>query len=71
MMNNKRFVLTNNSAKQAELWEIETGQRVHQFDCPFSEAKKRIDQIDLQGTKENPVPNTWMSLDIRLGVSKQ
>ena len=32
MMNNKRFVLTNNSAKQAELWEIETGQLVHQFD---------------------------------------
>ena len=70
LMNNKRYILTNDSEKKVKLWELETGKCVHKFSEPFNAVKQLLsEKFDLIGSKQNPIPNTWMSIDLRLGVS--
>lgn len=39
MMNNKRYVLTVDSAKVVKLWECETGKCIQEYTKKFSEVK--------------------------------
>lgn len=68
-MNNKRYVLTKDRGNQTELWELETGQCLQKFSEPFSEVKEKLNKFDQVHTKENPLPPTWLTVDLRLGVS--
>lgn len=70
-MNNKRYILTADSDKQVDLMEADTGQVIHTFtNYTFANAKKYLtDQFDLIHSKEKPLPQSWMNLDIKLGVS--
>lgn len=38
MMNNKRYLLTNNSASECQLWELDSAKMVNTFVQPFKEA---------------------------------
>jgi hypothetical protein len=69
-MNNKRYVLTNNCENEAQLWEMDTARCVTTFNKSFKEAQKLLDETyDLVHSKENPLPQTWATCDIKLGVS--
>ena len=71
-MNNKRYVLTNDSDKNVSLWEIDTGKCVKSFREPFSQVQKLLtSNYDQIHSKKNPLPQSWMSVDIRLGVSRK
>jgi len=70
VMNNKRYCLTNDSANNVQLWELDTLKCVHKFNQPFANAKKLLsDNYDIVHSKEKPLPQSWMSVDINLGVS--
>ena len=69
LMNNKRYVLVGDKAQNAELWELETGKCVKKFTQPFNAAKELLSKFDQQNTKENPLPPSWLTIDLRLGVS--
>jgi WD40 repeat protein len=69
LMNNKRYVLVKDKEQHSQLWEIETGKCVQSFTQPFNEVKELLAAYDQVHTKENPVPPTWLSIDLRLGVS--
>ena len=42
LMNNKRYVLTNNSEKKVQLWEVDSGKVVHEFTEPFADVKNLL-----------------------------
>ena len=69
-MNNKRFVLTNNTESEAQLWQLDSGECVHQLTNDFKHSQKLLaDSYDLVHSKEKPLPPSWSSVDIKLGVS--
>ena len=70
MMNNRRFVLTRNEDNLVELWQLDTLQKVSEFKGQrFDQVKEQLRQVDMKHSPENPLPQSWMSLHIKLGVS--
>ena len=68
MMNNKRFALTVNEAKEVELWKLDTLQLAKSFvNQDFNAVKAELSQHDMKHSPQSPLPQTWMSLDIGLG----
>ncbi len=69
MMNNKRFVLTQNEDKLVQLWQLDALEKVMDFpqNEDFNRVKERLNQIDMKHSPQSPLPQTWMSLDIKLG----
>jgi|688.fasta_scaffold125328_2 hypothetical protein len=43
-MNNKRYVLTNDSEKRVQLWEVDSGKIVHEFKEPFADVKELLSE---------------------------
>lgn len=69
LMNNKRFALTVDEAKKVKLWKLDDLEVVKEFDQSFNDAKQMLQAYDMQHSRENPLPQSWCSLDIKLGVS--
>lgn len=56
-LNNKRYVLTNDTANNVQLWELDSLKCVHKFNQPFEKAKKLLtENYDLVYSKEKPLP---------------
>lgn len=69
IMNNKRFALTVNEKKTVQLWKLDDLEMVKEYPAgsDFNQVKEELRQHDMQHSKEQPLPQTWMSLDIKLG----
>jgi len=54
-----------------QLWQLDILKCVHTFhNKSWDDAKKLLaESYDLIATKENPLPHSWMRVDIKLGVS--
>ena len=69
-MNNKRYVLTSNCIEEVELWELDSARVVKKFDRTFQSARDWLsDLYDMAHSRECPLPQSWVSFDIKLGVS--
>lgn len=70
ILNNKRFVLTKDSMDVVQLWQLDTLKCVHTFHHKSWEDTKKLlaESYDLVATKEQPLPHSWMRIDIKLGV---
>lgn len=69
IMNNKRFILTVDEQDLVQLWQAETASCVKEFpNQKFSDIREHLSNFyDMKHSKENPLPPTWMSVDIKLG----
>ena len=52
-----------------QLWQAETGNCVKEFPSQkFASVRDHLSDVyDMKHSKENPLPGSWMSVDIRLG----
>eukprot|EP00353_Schmidingerella_taraikaensis_P014724 CAMPEP_0185572254 /NCGR_PEP_ID=MMETSP0434-20130131/4209_1 /TAXON_ID=626734 ORGANISM="Favella taraikaensis, Strain Fe Narragansett Bay" /NCGR_SAMPLE_ID=MMETSP0434 /ASSEMBLY_ACC=CAM_ASM_000379 /LENGTH=194 /DNA_ID=CAMNT_0028188051 /DNA_START=1181 /DNA_END=1766 /DNA_ORIENTATION=+ len=69
MMNNKRFALTVNEEKKVQLWKLDTLELAHTYaEKDFATVRQELSKHDMKHSPEDPLPQTWMSLDIGLGA---
>ena len=61
VMNNKRFVLTKDSDRKVQLWQLDTCKCIHTFPGSYEDAQKLLTETyDLhQG-----LPQSWMNVNI-------
>ena len=80
MLNNKRYILTQNSIKRPQLWSVENGRPVKEWQTKTYQqvAQMLQNEYDLQPKtteKSNTsasataiVPKSWFTVDIKIGV---
>jgi hypothetical protein len=71
LLKNKRYILTNNSEKKIHLWSLDSLSVVKQWtQKTFAQVQKVIaDDFDIGARqKQQTVPSSWFSIDIKLGV---
>ena len=62
--------MTKDSANVIQLWQMDTCKCIHTFQQSWENTKKLLaESYDLVATKENPLPQPWMRIEIKLGVS--
>lgn len=67
-MANKRFVLTVDEVGLVQLWQLDTLECAMTFpNEPFNRVKERLNQFDMRHSPQTPLPQSWMTCDIRLG----
>ena len=69
ILNNKRFVLTKDTADCVQLWQLDTCKCIHTFNQTWEASKKLLrETYDMQSDKYK-IPSSWMTVDAKLGVS--
>lgn len=68
ILNNKRYIITNNSAGVSQLWNIDQCKLVKSYQAKsFNQVKHMMESKYDLGPENTPYPYSWFSVDIKLG----
>ena len=69
LLNNKRFVLTRDTQNTVQLWQLDTCKCIHTFNQTWDATKKLLKDTYELSSEKVKIPQSWMNVDIKLGVS--